>query len=71
MKNTDSNLLLIHNKGYLARREKSKTRRVFFSKFFLVKNSSLKYLERNIHKIIKQQNIHLIAYISGETKDKN
>ena len=71
MKKKNPNLLLIHNKGRLAL-SASKKLSEFFSihKFLVEKNNSIINSKENLQKIIINQNIDLVVYISGETKDK-
>jgi len=71
LKKTNHNLLLIHNKGSLALSAIKKLSKHFsIDKFLVEKNNSIINTKRNLQKIINNQNIDLVVYISGETKDK-
>ena len=72
MKNKKSNLLLIHNKGTLANKVLKGLVDYFEVKTFcVVRDMSLDSICEQISEIFKSQELNLIVYISGETRNKS
>ena len=72
MKNKKSNLLLIHNKGTLANKVLKGLVDYFEVKTFcVVRDMALDSICEQISEIFKSQELNLIVYISGETRNKS